>query len=190
MLLTLPIACLSDEPEYLDKFESGDIQAKLGNIKVYGLSKKKTDTKFRFETYIHPRIKKLLPFDDGELERRQSQFLSEKLFKLLRPKWENINKDARFDFNLGGEGHGPTVESNGTNIIVTQHIGLNKAGEAYKFTVTVRQGKYFWQKSMERGTGYEHPKVSKPEPVNPIDGNVYSEEGFQTMEETRIGALQ
>lgn len=189
VLLTLPTACLNSEPEYLDSFESGDIQAKPGNIKIFGLSKKKADTKFKIETYIHPRIKKLYPYDDGQIELRHSQFLRGKLFKLLRPKWEDINDDTRFDFNLEGRNQGPTVDNNGTNIIITQHIGLNKTGEAYKLTVTMRQGKYFWGRSVERGAGYEHPKVTKPAPVNPIEGNMYGE-GFKTMEETRIGALQ
>ncbi len=166
----------------LDSFQEGDIMAKPGDIRVLGAAKSPADTRFQVRTYMHPRIKDLFSHDNGKLESRESNFLSRDIFKAFRNQKATI-------YGSSDAYKSPSIENDGTNILITQHIGLNKDGEAYKLTITVRQGKQFWERSLERGTGYEHPTVTKPATVNPIEGNMYGE-GYKSMEETRIGALQ
>jgi hypothetical protein len=48
---------------------------------------------------------------------------------------------------------------NNINILITQRVGLNEAGEPYRVTLTARQGNRFWSDSIERKRGDSEPEV-------------------------------
>ncbi len=145
---TLPLAgmffllmsCGDLDGKPLDSFQEGDVRAKAGDIELTEANDKKAGSELYIKTYIHPRLRKMMRNYDGAIEERYSVRFASELRKSI--------KEEKQGFKIYG-GSSPK-KNNGINLIVTQHIGLNKDDAPYKLTVTVRQGSYYWEKSLER----------------------------------------
>ncbi len=176
----LLVSCGDLDGKPLDRFQEGDVWAKAGDIELTEASDKNAGSELYVRTHIHPRLKKMMGNHDGQIEQRFSNRFASSLHKSI-----SSNKHG-----LKIYGGASPRENNGTNISITQNIGLNKNGEAYKLTITARQGKYFWKRSVERGPGYEHPKYPEPLPRYE-DSGVFDpdEDIYGTMEGTRLSGL-
>lgn len=165
--------CTDATTEPLDSFQEGDVRADARDIKISKASK------VQVRTFIHPKIQKLISNQTADLNASYSNHIATALRKIQR-------QTGTDNVLYGGIAQ---LENDGVNIILTQIIMPNQKGEAYKLSVTARQGNYFWERTIERGTNNEHPRFTELAWKNPIEGNRYGE-GKLTMEETRFRALE
>lgn len=129
--------------EPLDKFRKGDIMAKAGDIKI----SKKTPLYVMYK--YHPSVaeaeKNVYAFNKNVNHKYEIE-------RYVRSAANDANNKDLLVHHITSFSEFPKDKE---SFLLTYAVDVNSFGRPYNFRVTIRQGNYFWYKSVERGIGNE-----------------------------------